>query len=92
VPLTRQNSKRRSSSSSEVRQPRQPGLRAAAEIIEDGYIESPLERPPSFNYREALKTDQEYDYGDFLVKPFDPNGWRFTPEMLHADTELQAYY
>jgi electron transfer flavoprotein-quinone oxidoreductase len=63
-----------------------------AEIIENGYIEAPLERPPSFNYREALKTDQEYDYGDFLVKPFDPDGWRFTPEMLHADAELQAYY
>ncbi len=62
------------------------------EIIEDGYIEAPLQRPPSFNYREALKTDQEYDYGDFLVKPFDPSGWRFTPEMLHADAELQAYY
>jgi electron transfer flavoprotein-quinone oxidoreductase len=64
----------------------------AAEVIENGYIEAPLERPPSFNYREALKTHQEYDYGDFLVKPFDPNGWRFTPEMLHADTELRAYY
>ncbi|HXI85780.1 MAG TPA: acyl-CoA dehydrogenase family protein [Verrucomicrobiae bacterium] len=64
----------------------------AAEVIEHGYIEAPLERLPSFNYREALKTDQEYDYGDFLVKPFDPNGWRFTPEMLHADTELQACY
>jgi electron transfer flavoprotein-quinone oxidoreductase len=70
----------------------QPASGPAAETIEHGYIEAPLQRPPSFNYREALNTDQEYDYGDFLVKPFDPNGWRFTPEMLHADTELQAYY
>jgi alkylation response protein AidB-like acyl-CoA dehydrogenase/flavin-dependent dehydrogenase/electron transfer flavoprotein alpha subunit/electron transfer flavoprotein alpha/beta subunit/ferredoxin-like protein FixX len=70
----------------------QPASGPAAEIIEHGYIEAPLQRPPSFNYREALNTHQEYDYGDFLVKPFDPNGWRFTPEMLHADTELQAYY
>ncbi len=64
----------------------------ATEVIENGYIAAPLERPPTFSYREALKTNQEYDYGDFLVKPFDPDGWRFTPEMLHADTELQAYY
>jgi electron transfer flavoprotein-quinone oxidoreductase len=70
----------------------QPASGPATEIIEHGYLEAPLQRPPTFNYREALNTHQEYDYGDFLVKPFDPNGWRFTPEMLHADTELQAYY
>ena len=61
-------------------------------IIEHGYIEAPLQRPPSFNYRDALNTKQEYGYGDFLVKPFDATGWRFTPEMLHADTELGAYH
>jgi alkylation response protein AidB-like acyl-CoA dehydrogenase/flavin-dependent dehydrogenase/electron transfer flavoprotein alpha subunit/electron transfer flavoprotein alpha/beta subunit/ferredoxin-like protein FixX len=70
----------------------QPASGLGAHLIEHGYIEAPLQRPPSFNYREALKTNQEYDYGDFLVKPFDSEGWRFTPEMLHADTELQAYY
>ncbi|HVM62355.1 MAG TPA: acyl-CoA dehydrogenase family protein [Verrucomicrobiae bacterium] len=63
-----------------------------AYIIEHGYIEAPLERPPAFHYRDALETKQEYDYGDFLVKPFDANSWRFTPEMLHADAELQAYF
>ena len=61
-------------------------------IIEHGYIEAPLQRPPAFNYRDALETKQEYDYGDFLVKPFDTTGWRFVPEMLHADTELHAYH
>ncbi|HTS16236.1 MAG TPA: acyl-CoA dehydrogenase family protein [Verrucomicrobiae bacterium] len=63
-----------------------------ASIVEHGYIETPLERPPAFNYREALETKQEYDYGDFLVKPFDADSWRFTPEMLHADAELHAYH
>jgi len=63
-----------------------------ASIIEHGYIEAPLQRPPAFNYREALDTNQDYDYGDFLVKPFDANSWRFTPEMLHADAELHAYF
>jgi electron transfer flavoprotein-quinone oxidoreductase len=63
-----------------------------AEIIEHGYIERPLQRPPAFNYREALDSKQEYDYGDFLVKPFDAHSWRYTPEMLHADAELRAYY
>jgi hypothetical protein len=67
----------------------QPISGPATEIVEHGYIEAPLERPPSFNYREALNTHQEYDYGDFLVKPFDSNGWRFTPEMLHADTDFR---
>jgi electron transfer flavoprotein-quinone oxidoreductase len=61
-------------------------------IVNDGYIEKPLQRPPAFNYREALDTKQEYDYGDFLVKPFDANSWRFTPEMLHADIELHTYF
>jgi electron transfer flavoprotein-quinone oxidoreductase len=70
--------------------PRPTGLGTA--VLEHGYIEAPLRRPPAFNYREALDTKQEYDYGDFLVKPFDANSWRFTPEMLHADVELQAYY
>ncbi len=63
-----------------------------ASVLEHGYIEAPLQRPPAFNYREALDTKQEYDYGDFLVKPFDANSWRFTPEMLHADAELNAYF
>ncbi len=70
----------------------QPASGLGIQIIERGYIEAPLERPPAFNYRESLKTEQEYDYGDFLVKPFDANAWRFTPEMLQADTELRAYY
>jgi electron transfer flavoprotein-quinone oxidoreductase len=63
-----------------------------ASVLEHGYIEAPLQRPPAFNYREALDTKQEYDYGDFLVRPFDANSWRFTPEMLHADAELHAYF
>jgi len=63
-----------------------------ASILEHGYIEAPLQYPPAFNYREALDTKQEYDYGDFLVKPFDASAWRFTPEMLHADAELHAHY
>ncbi|HUI06719.1 MAG TPA: acyl-CoA dehydrogenase family protein [Verrucomicrobiae bacterium] len=63
-----------------------------AQVIEHGYIEGPLPDPPTFNYREALDTKQEYDYGDFLVKPFDATAWRFVPEMLHADAELGAYY
>jgi electron transfer flavoprotein-quinone oxidoreductase len=62
------------------------------QVLSNGYIEAPLQRPPAFTYREALTTKQEYDYGDFLVKPFDPTAWRFVPEMLHADTELQAYH
>jgi electron transfer flavoprotein-quinone oxidoreductase len=70
--------------------PRPTGL--GASVLELGYIEAPLQRPPAFNYREALDTKQEYDYGDFLVKPFDANSWRFTPEMLHADAELHAYF
>jgi electron transfer flavoprotein-quinone oxidoreductase len=63
-----------------------------ASVLEHGYIEAPLQHPPAFNYREALDTKQEYDYGDFLVKPFDAQSWRFTPEMLHADAELHAYF
>ncbi len=70
--------------------PRPTGL--GASVLEHGYIEPPLQRPPAFNYRAALDTKQEYDYGDFLVKPFDANSWRFTPEMLHADAELHAYF
>jgi electron transfer flavoprotein-quinone oxidoreductase len=70
--------------------PRPTGL--GTSVLEHGYIEAPLQRPPAFNYREALDTKQEYDYGDFLVKPFDANSWRFTPEMLHADAELHAYF
>lgn len=70
--------------------PRPTGL--GASVLEHGYIEAPLQRPPAFNYRESLNTKQEYDYGDFLVKPFDANSWRFTPEMLHADAELHAYF
>ncbi len=70
--------------------PRPAGL--GASVIEHGYIEAPLQRPPAFSYREALETKQEYDYGDFLVKPFDANSWRFTPEMLHADAELHAWF
>ncbi len=70
--------------------PRPTGL--GASVLERGYIEAPLQRPPAFKYREALDTKQEYDYGDFLVKPFDANSWRFTPEMLHADAELHAYF
>lgn len=70
--------------------PRPTGL--GASVLEHGYIEAPLQRPPAFHYREALDTKQEYDYGDFLVKPFDANSWRFTPEMLHADAELQTYF
>ena len=70
----------------------QPSPHAGAEIIKNGYIQAPLQRPPSFNYREALDTKQEYDYGDFLVNPFDAATWRFTPEMLHADAELHAYF
>ena len=62
------------------------------EIIERGYIEAPLQRPPAFNYREALDLKQEYDYGDFLVTPFDANSWRYAPEMLHADSGLHAYH
>ncbi len=73
-----------------------PGGRSYEElgrdILNDGYIEAPLQNPPAFNYREALETKQEYDYGDFLVKPFDPTAWRFVPEMLHADAELRAYH
>jgi len=69
-----------------------PSPHAGAEIIKNGYIEAPLERPPVFNYREALDSKQEYDYGDFLVKQFDPSAWRFVPEMLHADAELHAYF
>jgi electron transfer flavoprotein-quinone oxidoreductase len=61
-------------------------------VVEHGYIEAPLQRPPAFHYREALDTKQEYDYGDFLVKPFDADSWRFTPEMLHSDAELQGYF
>jgi electron transfer flavoprotein-quinone oxidoreductase len=61
-------------------------------IIERGYIEAPLQQPPAFSYRDALNTHQEYDYGDFLIKPFDATAWRFAPEMLHADTELRAYF
>ncbi len=68
------------------------GFGSHIHIIEHGYIEAPLRRPPSFNYRDALETKQEYDYGDFLVKPFEATGWRFTPEMLHADAELGAYH
>ena len=60
--------------------------------LENGYIEASLQQPPSFSYRDALNTHQEYDYGDFLVKPFDATAWRFAPEMLHADTELHAYF
>ncbi|HUJ11407.1 MAG TPA: acyl-CoA dehydrogenase family protein [Verrucomicrobiae bacterium] len=63
-----------------------------AQVLSEGYIESPLQNPPTFNYREALNTKQEYDYGDFLVKPFDPAAWRFVPEMLCADAELRAYH
>ncbi|MGD1018485.1 MAG: acyl-CoA dehydrogenase family protein [Verrucomicrobiia bacterium] len=70
--------------------PRPTGL--GASVIEYGYIEAPLQRPPAFNYREALVAKQEYDYGDFLVKPFDAGSWRFTPEMLHADAELHAWF
>jgi electron transfer flavoprotein-quinone oxidoreductase len=74
--------------STSILRPTSPG----ASIIEHGYIEAPLQRPPAFNYREALDTKHEYDYGDFLVTPFDANAWRFTPEMLHADAELRAYF
>jgi electron transfer flavoprotein-quinone oxidoreductase len=61
-------------------------------IAAHGYIEQPLHNPPVFNYREALQREQHYDHGDFLVKPFDPNEWRYVPEMLHADAELHAYH
>ena len=70
--------------------PRPTGL--CDDVLKHGYIEAPLQKPPAFNYREALDTKQEYDYGDFLVKPFDASSWRFTPEMLHADTELHAHF
>jgi electron transfer flavoprotein-quinone oxidoreductase len=74
-----------------IASPPQPaGL--GASVIEHGYIEAPLQGPPAFNYRDALSTKQEYDYGDFLVKPFDPTAWRFVPEMLHVDAELRAYH
>jgi electron transfer flavoprotein-quinone oxidoreductase len=82
--------------SSPIPRPVGPGRRAAnvlgASVLEHGYIEAPLQHPPAFNYRQALDTKQEYDYGDFLVTPFDANAWRFTPEMLHADPELHAWY
>ncbi len=61
-------------------------------VLEHGYIERPLQKPPAFSYREALKREQHYDHGDYLVKPFDANEWRYVPEMLHADTELRAYH
>jgi electron transfer flavoprotein-quinone oxidoreductase len=61
-------------------------------ILATGYPEQPLKNPPAFTYRDALKTGQPYDYGDYLVRPFDPNAWRFTPEMLFADAELRAYH
>jgi electron transfer flavoprotein-quinone oxidoreductase len=63
-----------------------------AQILEHGYFETPLVRPPAFNYREALDTEQHYDYGDYLTKPFDATTWRYAPEMLHADAERRAYY
>jgi len=62
------------------------------QILTHGYIERPLPTPPAFSYRDALKSAQQYDYGDFLVKPPAPGEWRFTPEMLHADAELHAYH
>ncbi len=61
-------------------------------ILEHGYIERRLQKPPVFSYRDALKRGQHYDHGDFLVKPFDPSEWRYVPEMLHADAELCAYH
>jgi len=63
-----------------------------SQILDRGYIEQRLQRPPSFNYREALKSEQHYDHGDFLVKPFNLNEWRYVPEMLFADGELRAYH
>ena len=63
-----------------------------ASILKHGYIEKALERPPAFNYREALRREQHYDHGDFLTKPFNPNEWRYAPEMLFADAELRAYH
>ncbi len=67
--------------------------RSYGELIhKHGYIEQPLQAPPAFRYRDALARDQHYDHGDFLVKEFDPTGWRYVPEMLHADAELRAYH
>jgi len=61
------------------------------QVLAAGFIERPLQQPPSFNYREALQCEQHYDYCDFLVKPTG-NDWRYVPEMLEADTELRAYH
>ena len=69
-----------------------PAAHLGSLVLEHGYIEGPLQNPLAFNYREALDTKQEYDYGDFLVKPFEAAAWRFVPEMLHADGELRAYH
>lgn len=72
--------------------PQQILANLGAQILEHGYFEKPLERPPAFNYRDALQTEQHYDYGDYLTKPFDATTWRYAPEMLHADAERRAYY
>jgi alkylation response protein AidB-like acyl-CoA dehydrogenase/electron transfer flavoprotein alpha subunit len=72
--------------------PRPDLVHLGSQILDRGYIEQRLQRPPSFNYRQALKTEQHYDHGDFLVRPFDTNEWRYVPEMLFADGELRAYH
>ena len=66
--------------------------RQSAAILDQGYPEQPLPEPPTFSYRAELEKPQPYDYGDYLLKPFDPTAWRYVPEMLHADPELHDYH
>ncbi len=76
-----------------VADPAADGIAAiGARILEHGYIDQPLQRPPAFSYRDALDSEQHYDHGDYLVAPLDANEWRYVPEMLFADPDLRAYY
>ncbi|MCE9535837.1 MAG: acyl-CoA dehydrogenase family protein, partial [Nitrospirae bacterium] len=62
------------------------------EVLKATDREQPLPSSNPFSYRDALKTEQHYDYGDYLLKPIDLNEWRYVPEMLFADPELRAYH
>jgi electron transfer flavoprotein-quinone oxidoreductase len=63
-----------------------------AAILEHGYFEQPLEKPPTFSYADAIASGGEYDYGDFLLRKFDPDAWRYAPEMQFCDTRLRKYH
>ncbi len=43
-------------------------------------------------YRDLLQCAGSYQFGDFLLRPFDPEEPGYAPEMLFADLELRGLY